>query len=321
MISVIVPVYKVEQYLDRCVESILVQTYRDFELLLVDDGSPDRCGVMCDEWAAKDSRIRVYHKPNGGPSDTRNFGLDRAQGDCVMFVDADDWISPRCLAYALDVLHRDKRAEIAVFGCKIVRNGIELKFKVGKDESVGCEVALRRLLHERDFLVSPWGKLYSRRIFSNLRFDKDLFLAEDEDILGELIRKSEIVAFGSEAHYFYFQRDSSAIHAAFSMRKYNNQMKACRHLCDVARSFGFQMNGAIRRREARDRMSLLRLMGRCERQFLPLRAQLRWEVLKRWRILLDKEVCTRDKIGLLALVPGYWSFGLLWSLYERTRRS
>lgn len=321
MISVIVPVYKVEQYLDRCVKSILSQTYRDFELILVDDGSPDRCGKMCEDWAARDNRVRVFHKPNGGPSDTRNYGLDRAQGDCVMFVDADDWISSRCLAYSLDVLHRDNRAEIAVFGCKIVRNGVEHKFKAGKDEIVGCEVALRRLLLERDFLVSPWGKLYSRRIFSSLRFDKELFLAEDEDILGELIRKSEVVAFGAGTHYFYFQREDSAIHAAFSMRKYNNQMKACRHLCDVARSFGSRMDDAIRRREARDRMSLLRLMGGCESGFLQLRAQLRRETLRRWRILFDGDSCLRDKLGLLALVPGFWSFSLLWNFYERIRRS
>ena len=92
-ISFILPVYKVEKYLDECVESIVSQTYRDIEVVLVDDGSPDNCPVLCDQWAKKDQRIKVVHKPNGGLSDARNAGLDNATGDYVIFVDSDDfWV-------------------------------------------------------------------------------------------------------------------------------------------------------------------------------------------------------------------------------------
>lgn len=93
-LSIIVPVYKVEKYLDRCVQSILGQTFEDFELILVDDGSPDSCGKMCEDWAGKDSRIKVIHKKNGGLSDARNAGLDIAQGEYIGFVDSDDYIKP-----------------------------------------------------------------------------------------------------------------------------------------------------------------------------------------------------------------------------------
>ena len=93
-ISVIVPVYKVEKYLDRCVESIVNQTYKNLEIILVDDGSPDNCPVMCDEWAEKDERIRVIHKENGGLADARNAGMNIATGDYIGFVDSDDWIEP-----------------------------------------------------------------------------------------------------------------------------------------------------------------------------------------------------------------------------------
>ena len=92
-ISVIVPIYKVEAYLDKCVQSIVDQTYTNLEIILVDDGSPDRCGQMCDAWAAKDSRIRVVHKENGGLSDARNAGLEIATGTYIAFVDSDDWVS------------------------------------------------------------------------------------------------------------------------------------------------------------------------------------------------------------------------------------
>ena len=93
-VSIIVPVYKAEKYLNRCVDSILAQTFTDFELLLIDDGSPDRSGEICDEYAKKDSRIRVFHKKNGGVSSARNLGLDNVLGEYVTFVDSDDWVEP-----------------------------------------------------------------------------------------------------------------------------------------------------------------------------------------------------------------------------------
>ena len=104
-ISVIVPVYKVEAYLDRCVKSILDQTFEDFELILVDDGSPDRCGVMCDGWAAKDRRIRVIHKENGGLSDARNAGINAALGDWLTFIDSDDYVHPNMFQVLLDAAY------------------------------------------------------------------------------------------------------------------------------------------------------------------------------------------------------------------------
>lgn len=112
MISIIVPVYKVESYLDQCVVSILTQTYTDLELLLVDDGSPDRSGIMCDAWAAKDRRIRVIHKTNGGVCSARNAGLDAARGDYIAFVDSDDWIDPG--------MYEAMMAQVREHGCDIV---------------------------------------------------------------------------------------------------------------------------------------------------------------------------------------------------------
>ena len=93
LISVIIPVYKVENYLEKCIVSVVEQTYRTLEIILVDDGSPDRCGAICDEWEKKDKRIKVIHKSNGGLSDARNYGLDIAQGTYIVFVDSDDWVT------------------------------------------------------------------------------------------------------------------------------------------------------------------------------------------------------------------------------------
>ena len=97
LISIIVPVYKVEKYLDKCVESIVEQTYKNLEIILVDDGSPDNCSAMCDEWAQKDSRIKVIHKENGGLSSARNAGLDACTGEYIYFLDSDDYIADNCI--------------------------------------------------------------------------------------------------------------------------------------------------------------------------------------------------------------------------------
>ncbi len=98
MISVIMPVYKAEKYLDRSITSVLNQSYSDFELLLIDDGSPDNSGAICDEWAKSDSRIKAFHKPNGGTSDARNYGIEKAQGEYITFIDNDDYVLPNWLS-------------------------------------------------------------------------------------------------------------------------------------------------------------------------------------------------------------------------------
>ena len=112
LISVIVPVYKVEQYLDRCVQSVVNQTYKNLEIILVDDGSPDNCPAMCDAWAEKDSRIRVNHKENGGVSSARNTGLDTATGDYITFVEADDWIESDMLEFLLPTCLNLRRTSV-----------------------------------------------------------------------------------------------------------------------------------------------------------------------------------------------------------------
>ena len=108
LISVIIPVYKVEQYLDRCLNSVVNQTYKNLEIILVDDGSPDNCPKMCDEWAEKDNRVKVFHKENGGLSDARNYGTERCNGLFLTYVDSDDYIDTDYVSYLYDLLHRNR---------------------------------------------------------------------------------------------------------------------------------------------------------------------------------------------------------------------
>ena len=108
LISIIVPVYNVEKYIDKCISSILQQTYPRIELLLIDDGSPDKSGIICDMYAQKDNRVRVFHKPNAGVSAARNTGINNAKGEFITFVDSDDWLEPDCIRRSLNIINKNE---------------------------------------------------------------------------------------------------------------------------------------------------------------------------------------------------------------------
>ena len=128
-LSVIVPIYNVEQYIHKCVDSILNQNFKDFELILVDDGSPDSCGKICDEYAQKDERVKVIHKVNGGLSDARNFGLEKAKGEYVSFIDSDDWVDENIYSESLKYMEEND-LDIVCFDVTEVRTNKNLVFPI-----------------------------------------------------------------------------------------------------------------------------------------------------------------------------------------------
>ena len=174
IISVIVPVYKVEDYLHRCVDSILAQSFTDFELLFIDDGSPDNCGQICDEYAAKDSRVRVFHKENGGVSSARNLGLDNARGEWIAFIDSDDYVAVDYLSELFAY------TELENVDFIITLNTIS---NYTKDRNVVLKHDNLELFSKYKFqdYGQPWGKLYSNKILKKmgLRFNPNVHLMED----------------------------------------------------------------------------------------------------------------------------------------------
>lgn len=211
-ISVIVPVYKVEPYLRQCVDNILGQTFRDFELILVDDGSPDCCPVICDEYAEQDSRVKVIHKENGGLSSARNAGLDVAKGDYIAFVDSDDWIHPEYLVQLMNAI-QSQNADMAV--CNIIPSyppdytGWKRKASVLEYEKLTQQQMADRLTEKANwFYVVACNKLYRRGIWDGLRFPEG-FIHEDEAVIHRVIGKCEKIAVIPETLYFYRQLTSS----------------------------------------------------------------------------------------------------------------
>lgn len=209
LISVIVPVYKVEAYLDPCVESIINQTYRNLEIILVDDGSPDRCPEMCDAWAAKDSRIKVVHKKNGGASDARNAGLDVFLGDYVTFVDADDLVA----SDMVEVLFKgcvDNGADVSM--CALQNFSENAPCLDGRNSSAE-KILSGEFVCTQFFCCygpNPVSKLFKRSVVKESRFILGRKMGEDAAFTYPILYAQERICFVQRYMYFYRSNPSSA---------------------------------------------------------------------------------------------------------------
>ena len=171
--TIIVPVYNVEHYLQRCIESVLTQSYRDFELILVDDGSKDNSGTICDEYAKKDNRVRVFHKENEGVSSARNVGLDEAEGEYITFVDSDDYLLPTALLNIQNVLNK---TDAVLYLFDYQQNDTPSRLPFG--EMLSKEEFIKAVLTYK-LQTSPWAKIYRRSLLNGVQFNPALVIGED----------------------------------------------------------------------------------------------------------------------------------------------
>lgn len=209
LISVIVPIYNVENYLIKCVESILNQSYKNLEIILVDDGSKDNCPTICDEYLKKDHRIKVIHKKNGGLSDARNAGLKIAKGDYISFIDSDDYIDKDMYKFLVEDLI-DNNADIAACNIKYV-------YEIDGHETVkynrqNCVLnrfeAMEEYIHNGIVQAVVWNKIYKRELIGNLEFEVNK-TNEDEFFSYKVISNAEKITYNKYPFYNYLQRQSS----------------------------------------------------------------------------------------------------------------
>lgn len=220
LISIIVPCYNVERYLPKCVDSILNQTYTNLEVWLVDDGSPDRCGEICDEYARKDSRIKVIHKENGGLSDARNVAIDVATGEWIVCVDSDDHITLDHVETLYNLIKKYK-VNLAVSQFKEEPEGKVVNLDSSNIiETKLCKSdAIESMFYQDKFETSAWGKIYKRSLFgSDIRYPKGK-LYEDLPTTFKLIEKAGDIAVTSKQTTYYLIRNSSIQGETFSERK------------------------------------------------------------------------------------------------------
>ena len=319
-ISVIVPVYKVEAYLDRCVESILVQTFVDFELILVDDGSPDRCGDICEAWARKDARVRVIHQQNRGLSGARNAGLDICRGAYIAFVDSDDEVTADYLSTLRALFEGRPRCALTACNHTIARGG---KKSPGVAMPEGVYVYTRReafseALWHGAVDVSAWAKMYRQSVFDGLRYPEGQ-LFEDTWLFGDVLLHTEEVVVSSRQCYIYNIRGDSITSNAFS-RKNLMYIEAAEKLSSQAVSEDPALSEAAARRVNHARLSVLRYMEHCPEVFRPLRAKLRQEILQDAGIYIRNERTPgRDRMAIRLLRPGLWAFYAGWRAYTWLR--
>lgn len=218
IVSVIVPVYNVENFICECIDSILNQTYNYLEIILIDDGSKDRSGELCDKYANIDNRVTVIHKKNGGLSDARNYGLNIASGDFVSFIDSDDYVDNNYIEELLMAIVSNN-SDIAVAAIQHFNEKRMLnKRKIETECSLSKDEAIKELFYSKNISNSVCNKLFKRHLFDNIRFPINK-LYEDEYVTYKLFHLAQKVSFVNKVSYYYRFNAKSITHSKFSEKE------------------------------------------------------------------------------------------------------
>lgn len=259
MISVIVPVYNVERYLDKCIQSIIDQEYSDLEILLIDDGSTDKSAEICDFYASKDDRIKCIHKKNGGVSSARNVGLDIAVGEYISFIDSDDYIDKN---YFFELIKKGRSSTSGIVCCNLMWEQDEVVFKINTS-SKNCPLLVEKVeegfFHNgyiKDLMYGPYNKIISKNIIGDTRFDTNLRLGEDLLFVFSILLKTQKVDFIINTNYHYVMRAGSAVHTK-SLDKQLEYVKAADKIMYLCRDNGLQCIEACRNWRYRNILNFL----------------------------------------------------------------
>ena len=306
LISVIVPVYNVEGFLDQCLESIVSQSYRHLEILVVDDGSTDSSGAICDRWAERDERIRVIHQPNGGLSAARNTALDVMSGEWVIMVDSDDVLHPEAASVLLDAIVGDK-ADIVV-GDYIIVNGNEEPQWPSNNEKIDRRIfsqqeAILAIFYQQGLTHSAWARIYRASLFDGIRYPVGR-LYEDIAIIYPLLKKCDRVVKIDNCVYGYRQRESSIL-GNFSPRR-ADVLDICEDLENLTQSEDKQYVKAVRSRLLSAYFNILLLSDHDKNGDHKQLQDRCWAGIKRLRFgcLLDNNVRLKNKFGIIASFLG-----------------
>lgn len=315
LISIIVPVYKVEKYLNRCVDSIINQTYKNLEIILVDDGSPDNCPKICDEYAKKDNRIKVIHKENGGLSDARNYGLEIFKGKYVTFIDSDDYVEYNYVEILYNTLKK--------YNVKLSIADNLIKYDSGKiinissyDEYIVTEKEELELMlwGKRDLDNGAWTKLYERSLFEGVRYPVGR-LYEDTATTYKIFSQCDRIAINSVPIYNYMKRKDSITQCPFNEKKLQI-ISAVEEMVDYVKNKYPELCIACERKLIWAYMSTLSQLATSSTKNKKLQKELIQYVKTHKNVILNNKLTPkRDKIGIFCLSLGYPLYKFCWDFY------
>lgn len=318
LISIIVPIYNVEDCLRECIDSLLAQTYENIEIILVDDGSPDNCGMICDDYAVKDSRIMALHKNNGGLSDARNFGLKRASGEYISFVDSDDYVSPLFIELLYEAIADTSIPIAEIPGGISFRDGDIAKLKRErtdlKVEILESHEVLKRMLYQRIATGAPW-RLYRRDVLGDEPFPVGIYYEDLASTYQFIYRAGHAALIDCYDLYAYRLRDTSIIRQEFKPIKAISAVAVSRQLFrDISRWYPDLSNAAASRCFSVCRMVFAQLPRRKQSEESNKQYQVDlWSELKSHRVIVLKDGDARKRERLAAAIaclgmPAFKSF-------------
>lgn len=314
LISIIIPVYNVEKFIDRCIKSVINQTYTNLEIILVDDGSPDNCGNICEEYANQDSRIKVIHKENGGLSDARNVGINSATGKYITFIDSDDFVELDYIEYLYGLIQKyNVNMSFCRYNVCYENRKPQLK-TLSKECKYSKMQAYKEILYAKNFEVSAWAKMYLTEHFKDIYYPKGKIF-EDNDTTYKLVDKNEFIAVGFESKYNYMIRTESITKKEFT-EKQLYLIEASDNMCNYLSKYE-QLRKAILRKRCVARISTFNRMINASNRNRKEEERLRKEILSYKKVIFDLESSTRDKISIIVLSLGTTIYKKIWNIYEK----
>ena len=318
LISIIVPVYNVEKYIVRCLESILSQTYKNIEVIIVNDGSVDKSGEICERYAKKDNRIKLINKSNGGLSDARNKGIDQANGIYITFVDSDDYISQNYVEILYKLI-KENNADISICDkYEIYKDNMNVRSETKIIENVyNSKEVITKLLYGYSYYVSAWAKMYKKELFNNIRFPYGK-LYEDIGTTYLTYLNSTKIAVTNQKLYYYIIRTNSITSGSFT-KKQNDMIVLTDSMCDNILKHYPDLKRETKRRRVQARFSTLGRM--IDRNYLNKdeMKELRRYILKNAGIVFDINVNIKDKLAIVSLFFGINFYKLVWKYYNKSR--
>ena len=320
LVSVIVPVYNVENYIRKCIDSIIIQTYQNLEILLIDDGTPDTSGQICEDYAKRDSRIRVFHKENGGLSDARNFGIDHATGDYLTFIDSDDYIDEDYIEFLYRLIAKGYKLALCSLHVRYMSNGRVWDKGNGKEVIISGKKCIEMMCYHDEIETAAYGKLIHKSLFQHVRFPRGKVF-EDIGTMYLVFDQCEKIICSFVPKYNYIIRDGSIVTSGYTPRKLDFITMTDEMADYVEKKYPDLKKAALRRR-GYARFSTLNLMLDVTDV---LEKRIRKDIIQYLKkisndVTSDPKTPKRDKIAYFSLKCGFPLYRFLWKLYIKKQR-